>query len=154
MNTLTKLTFTIILFCCVTFTTFAQQKPSVDPAKKQDIQKLLKLTGSGDLAKQMMKQMLSNFKMNMTNVPEKFWQDFEKKADMNELMEQIIPIYDKHLNHEDIKGLVKFYETPLGKKVVTTLPSIMQESMMAGQQWGMKIGQQIAKELEAKGYKK
>ena len=40
-------------------------------------------------------------------------------------MNLLVPIYDKHWTDEDVKGLILFYETPLGQKMITVLPQVM-----------------------------
>ena len=53
---------------------------------------------------------------------------------------------------EDLKEIIRFYQTPVGQKFAKSTPLIMQESMQIGQQWGMKLGLEITKKLEEKGY--
>ncbi len=121
-------------------------------AKQKDIRKLLTLTGSGQLGMQVMTQMMQQFKQAKPNVPEKFWSDFMKKVRVDDLISLIVPIYDKHLSHPEVKDLIGFYQTPTGRKLVRVLPLITQESMTAGQTWGLKIGTAVAEELKRKGY--
>ena len=64
----------------------------------------------------------------------------------------MIPIYDKYYTEDDIKQLTDFYQTPIGKKVISNTPLIMQESMQAGQSWGQKIGEKVIENLKVKGY--
>ena len=118
-------------------------------AKEQDIRKLLDLTGSGKLGVQVMEGMIANFKQANPNVPEAFWSDFMKEVSPNGLVDLIVPIYDKHFTHDDIKGLIQFYEGPLGKKVTSSMPQITQESMAVGQKWGMDLGMKIQTKLQA-----
>jgi hypothetical protein len=33
------------------------------------------------------------------------------------LMDRVVPLYDKHYTHGEIRSLIQFYESPLGKKV-------------------------------------
>lgn len=42
-----------------------------------------------------------------------------------------IDIYGRHFTTEELNQLADFYATPVGRKVVTKLPVIMQESMQA-----------------------
>ena len=126
---------------------FGQTTPSEE--MEADIRQLMNVTGGGNMAAQVVSQLIGSLKPSMPNVPEAFWQKFMAKVDADELIEMIVPIYAKHFSHEEIKGLLAFYETPLGQKVIATLPGVIQESMMAGQQWGQKIAQQAMAELEA-----
>ena len=98
--------------------------------KEQDIRRLLVLTGSDKLAGQIMDQMMTT--LDADGSDKKFWDDFRAEIDTEELIRMTIPIYDKHLTHEEIRGLIAFYQTPLGAKLIEKLPAIAQDSMAAG----------------------
>lgn len=121
--------------------------------KEKDIRKLLDMTGAGQLGKQLMDQMLAQFKQAMPRVPEKFWDEVAKETSVEQLVEMVVPVYDGNFEHEDIKGLIAFYESPLGKKLIAAQPQIMKESMAAGQKWGMEVAARIVKRLQAEGYR-
>jgi hypothetical protein len=120
-----------------------------DPAKQADIVRLMKLTGAGNIGLQAMDQMIISLKGAMTNVPEKFWTEFRKEVNADELVNLIIPVYDKHLSHAEVKELIRFYETPVGKKMISVMPAITQESMQVGQQWGMGVAMRAKQKLES-----
>lgn len=65
-------------------------------------------------------------------------------------IDQVIPIYNKYLTQDDVKGLLKFYASPLGKKMVATLPLLMRESMQVGQQWAQALGPKLEQRLKTK----
>jgi hypothetical protein len=124
----------------------AQQEISQD--KRAEIDKMLRLTGMEKLAGQMMSQMMSMMQQQMPDVPKEFWTKFQAKADVHELVEKIIPLYDKYYSLEDLKAINAFYESPIGQKMLLTLPQITQESMKIGQDWGMKIGRHAEQEAQ------
>ena len=68
--------------------------------------------------------------------------------DMHELLEELVPVYDKYYTLADLKTVNAFYETPTGQKVLAALPQITQESMQIGQAWGQRIGAQIMAEAQ------
>ena len=82
--------------------------------KQKDIRKLLLLTGSDKLGAQVLVQMLGQFKQmpRFKKVPSKFWDDFQQEASVNDLIDLIVPIYDKHLSHPEVKAIIKFYKSP------------------------------------------
>jgi uncharacterized protein len=131
-------------------TTQSSSKTNDQNEKRKDIHLLLDLMGSKKLGEQVMIQMIQQFKVlsAKANIPDQFWEKFMSQQNMDELINNTIPIYDKHLSHEDIKGLIKFYSTPLGKRFMQKIPMITQEAMLAGQKWGQKLGQDIAKALQ------
>ena len=47
-------------------------------------------------------------------------------------IEMAVLIYDKYFTHDDIKGLLSFYQTELGKKTIKVLPQIVQHPLKAG----------------------
>lgn len=111
-------------------------------SKSQQIVKLMDMAGTKKLMDQMMVTMKENYKKNYTDVDPKFWDEFFKEMSAD-LLNKIVPIYDKHFTEEDIKGMIVFYETPAGKKMIEKLPVIMQESMTVGQQWGTELGEKV-----------
>ena len=126
----------------------AGQKPP-ETQKQKDIRKLLKITGSGELGTQVMSQMIGNMKKAMPQVPEKFWGDFMKEVHTDELIDLIVPVYDRNLSQGDITELIKFYESPTGKKFVSVLPKITQESMGVGETWGRNLAMKVMVKLQS-----
>lgn len=120
--------------------------------KTDNIKKLLELTGSGKLGVQVGQSMIGSFKNNYPNVPEAFWNDFLKEFNSDVLINMIIPIYDKFYSESDIKELTEFYQSPLGKKMIATMPQIAQESMQVGQAWGKEMGEKVFANLKEKGF--
>lgn len=143
-----KLTMILLLSISVTIA-FSQTA-----TKLQNIKTLLELTGTGKMGVQVAQNMLSSFKTTYKDVPEDFWEDLKKEMNPDVLVNLIIPIYDKHYTELDIQQLTAFYQTPIGKKVISSTPLIMQESFEAGQSWGQKIGAKVIENLKAKGFLK
>lgn len=125
-----------------------------DGAKDKDIRKLLIMTGSDKLALQVMNQIIDQFKKMAPEVPEKYWMQIKKEVKGEEFVEMTIPIYARHFNHDEIKQIISFYETPTGAKLVKEMPFVVQESMTAGQDWGQKLSKKIIQKLKKNGYGK
>lgn len=132
----------------------AQARPASSPEKIKDIRRLLDLSGSGNLGAQVMTQMLGQFKTTMPKVPASFWDEVAKEVDPKELVDLVVPIYDQHLTHDDVKGAIAFYESPAGRAFVKALPAIASDSMAAGQAWGQKLGEKVVQRLKEKGYQR
>ena len=126
----------------------------------RDIGTLLKMTGAEALGLQMAaaisNQMIDSLRKQNPDIPQKAMaaiKDEMNKAlaeDMPKLMAEIVPVYAKHFTHEDIKGLIAFYGTPLGKKSVREMPAVMNESMQVGQAWGHGIAPKLGPRLESR----
>lgn len=63
---------------------------------------------------------------------EKFSARFPQRIKFSEIVETVyIPLYDKYFEEKDLREIVAFYKTPAGRKVVSVMPRLMQESMQA-----------------------
>ena len=49
----------------------------------------------------------------------------------DEMMQSMVPVYQKHLTKGDIDALIEFYGSPTGQKVLREMPQIMSEAMQA-----------------------
>ena len=132
-----------------------QGKTAVQPAnaeKVRDIRRLLDLTGAGNLGAQVMDQLLGSFKQSNPAVPAKFWDDLRGELNAGQLTELVVPIYDRHLSHDDVKQVIAFYESPAGRKLISVQPQIVAESMKAGQDWGRAAAERILERMKEQGY--
>jgi len=60
-----------------------------------------------------------------------FAASYQKKFDVDQVMNQLVALYDKHFTDDEIKGLLQFYGSPLGQKVAAEMPKIGRESQVA-----------------------
>jgi hypothetical protein len=137
----------------------SRAQAQIKQTKEADIRRLLQITGAGSLATQSMDQMEKTIRPMVTNalppgdyrekLVDLFFEKFRSKRQPDELADLVIPIYEKYYSDEDIKGLIQLYQTPLGKKMLSTLPLVMTESQAAGTKWGEQIGRQSMMEVLA-----
>lgn len=139
----------LLFVVALSATSFAQSN-----TKTEKVRKLLEVTGSTSLSKQMIDNIVEMYKQSYSDVQQTFWEEFRKEANAEELQSQIIPIYEKYYTEEELTQLIAFYESPLGRKVVQSLPQILQESMKVGEVWGKALGERVYKKLVEKGYVK
>jgi uncharacterized protein len=149
--------FLIILFGVFCLRVAGAQTPlpqsQPDEAKKADILKLFKLTNTGDMTSQAVSAIIDLERKAMPSIPESFWAEFKKEmSGASSLTSLLIPIYDKHLTHQEIKDILKFYESPSGKRFLAVLPQLTEDGMKVGQKMGLEISQQLARRLIEKGY--
>jgi len=150
--------------------TQSAQKRQIDPSKEADIRRLMSLTNFEALIRQTMNGMEGNIKTSMTNalppgnyrdkLVDLFVKKFHSNLRTNELADRAIPVYDRHYSSSEIKELIRFYETPVGQKLLKELPAVSAELQQAGSAWGEDVGKQtmmgvlaehpdLAKALEA-----
>jgi len=140
-----KLPLVLLLTLCTAFSAYGQ-------TKKQDIVKLLEIMDVKAQAMQMIDLMLPSMQAMVPGAPAEFWTKFKSGIKTETFMEMLIPIYDKHLSQDDIKNLIKFYESPTGKKFIKVMPSLTQDAYKAGEKWGEKLAQDVIVELKKDGY--
>jgi hypothetical protein len=141
----------LAMLLTVATTTFGQ----VDKEYTQTLRKMFEVSGSEESYQAVIKQMISMYKQQYSMVKADVWEELEKevlKTSLDNLTEMLAPVYQKYMNLEDLRELIKFYQTPVGKKFAKNTPFIMQESMQVGQEWGMQIGQDFIKKMKEKGY--
>lgn len=156
--TIRKLSLLVALCAAFAFApAFGQE---VAPAKRAEIENLLKTTGALQLGQQfasvMVQQLVNSLRATHANIPQKALEVLPEEVNhviadnMGTLKELMIQIYDKHFTLADLQGLNKFYATDLGRKLVASLPEISQEGMLAGQKWGQQLGPEIGRRVQAR----
>lgn len=145
-----KFAFLGLFFILFSFSTMAQNS-----AFDNDIRKFLKITNTEESFQQVMPAMIAQFKTLRPDIPNDIWKTLAKemkREGASGLIEKMIPLYKKHFTHGDIKGLIAFFESPVGQKYAEKTPIITQESMAVGQEWGKEIAQKVQQKLKRKGY--
>ena len=93
-------------------------------------------------------QMIPLLQKSHPDVPLEFWVKFRGSVNTQDLIEQIIPVYDKYYSLEDLKQINVFYESPSAQRMMQASPQVMKESMQIGQQWGAKLGKEVVEEMK------
>lgn len=146
-KTLTTLAFAFAIIS----TSFAQ----ADAAYTRSLKKMFEASGTEQTFETAITQMMGMFKQQMPDVDASLWDDMEKeflKTSINDLVEMLAPVYIKYMTQEDLDEMIRFYQSPVGKKFAKNTPLIMQESMQVGEQWGQQIGIKMEQRLKEKGY--
>jgi len=136
-----------------------QAASAIDPQKAARIRELMEVTGAKNLGRQLidagMEQFRGSVQESQPNNPrakqfvDAFVARFQKHFDPDSLNELMIPIYDKYLTAEDLKGLLDYYRSPLGQRMLKVMPEVTRESQAAGFTLGQKAAQQTMEELKA-----
>ena len=80
--------------------------------------------------------------------------EYEPKR--NEILEEVATIYAQHFTEQELKDLVGFYRTPLGKKLLAQEPIALDQSLKAAQAWAVRFSDEVIErfkvEMKKKGY--
>jgi uncharacterized protein len=130
-----------------------------DPVKAADIERLIEVAGMKELMVQTMDAMEANVRPNLESalppgeyrarLIDLFFEKFRSKLTIQDFLDMAAAAYDKYLTDDDIKGLIQFYQTPLGQKTLTILPKLTAELQAEGMQKGEKAGRDSMNEVLA-----
>src|SRR5215472_10757888 len=136
-----------VLALCTPLLGFAQQTAqtaSDAPATKEDIQKYLDVTHSREMMAKMVDAMSApihkmfheQYLKDKNKLPPDFEDRMSKKFDdemklfpWDEMLDSMVPVYQKHFTKGDVSALIAFYNGPTGQKLLRDMPAIMQEAM-------------------------
>jgi uncharacterized protein len=143
----------LILLPCViailTASAFAQEPAATSPAPSKD--EVLRFMDLMHLRAQMEQVMEGMEKSMKTGAEAGFKQKIpaatpEQLAKLNsltdavfkdfpidEIIDAMVPIYQKHLSKSDLEAVIAFYLSPVGQKLLKEQPAMMAEAMQAGQ---------------------
>lgn len=62
---------------------------------------------------------------------DKFTTDIMKDMPIDSMIDDMIPVYQKHLTHGDVDAMSVFYSSPTGQKLLREMPAMTAESMQA-----------------------
>lgn len=120
------------------------QTAADSPASKEDVEKYLQVMHSHEMMRQMidamskpMHQMVhEQYLKDKDKLPadfeermDKIMDDMVKSMPFDEMLDAMVPTYQKHFTKGDIDALIAFYSAPTGQKVLRELPAIMSEAM-------------------------
>lgn len=121
------------LFLAVAIMLIAQLGMAQD-AFKEDVLKVLKASGSAaqmELAKDQVMQSIPETKRV------EFSKDFD--ASLPSLYDKMAKVYMETYTHAEIKEMLKFYNSPVGKKITEKSGELTKKNMAAGQEWGVEL---------------
>jgi hypothetical protein len=139
-----------LVLLCSCIPALCQQQ--LDAATKEDVKRLLELTGARARVQQVQQAFDQQMVTSVTDVyrfkhpnatplelrkvaenTRQYMQDSNKAVSIDEMMDAIVPIYQRHLTHADVGSIINFYNSSAGQKLLKEQPAIMAESMQAAQ---------------------
>jgi hypothetical protein len=119
-------TFALVLLAQVGF--------SQDEAFKKDVLKVIEMSGAANQMKSAKTQILQ---MVPKEKQAAFILDFD--ATMPALYDKIAAIYMETYTKEDIKAMMAFYDSPVGRKINEKAGNILEKTQAAGKEWGEEL---------------
>lgn len=143
-----KVLFVVVLvfailagFCFLPTPALAVDKPAAQEdkaAKSKAIEELLYVMRADSLMKREMDQLIGQMsKILASEYPDskehkEFINELKSKINVKEILQLLVPIYDKYYTYDDIEQLIKFYKSPIGQKMLSITPDVASESIQIG----------------------
>ena len=119
---------------------------SPDAASQEDVKKLFDVMASREQINQMMQQLFAQMQsLNREQLKKKHpefsdadlsrmdrgSQDLIKNFPLDEMLSDMIPVYQRHFTKSEIDALTVFYSSPAGQKFLHEMPAVTAETMRA-----------------------
>jgi hypothetical protein len=161
-----SLSLAVVLLALVSLAAQAEEIPE---EKKAAIEELMQLTGAEQVGDQVIElftaQMVEALRVDYPDLPDTIRQLIEDEVSQvvngelrqGTLQKTIYPIYAKYFSVEEIRELIAFNNSDLGRKANRLMPQLLDESSLAAQQWGMglrvKLIERVSQRLQDNGLK-
>lgn len=100
------------------------------------------------LSPEQQQAMKQNLNANLNALITEFGAALQTEVTYDEMLERVYyPVYDQYFTEADLRGLIAFYRTPVGEKLLTVSPQLMQTSMQLSNQVFMPRMMQILDRL-------
>jgi hypothetical protein len=134
----------LVLAVCAAFP--QQSLPGDTPASKEDIQHLFEVMQIHQQMRQVMDAMTKQQSAMIDETLKKRYpqtsaekiaranrmiQETMKDMPMDAMLDDMIPIYQRHFSKIDIDAMSTFYASPTGQKMIREMPALTSESMQA-----------------------
>ena len=135
-----------LVLLCGALALLALEVRAQTPEYMAKMTRMLELSGSDAVMKELPKQMIGMMKQQVPAMPDSVSRQIEDLMAeyFPKMLEMMTPIYAKYYTEEDLDGLIAFYESPLGKKMASTQPLILKEVMGVVPQWAAEFGSKMS----------
>jgi hypothetical protein len=153
----------LALILATACTTLGQQAAVDTSASREDIRKLFDVMHIRDQMKQVMDQVMKQMKsMNHEQITKHDPQigdeeiakldamsdQYLKDLPIDGMLDDMAPVYQKHLTKADVDAMVGFYSSPTGQKILTEMPAMTAEGMRAIQPRMRKMMEEASEKME------
>ena len=155
-------TITALCLCLATASQVTVSIANDAPSSREDILKLFEVMQIREQMQQVMRQVTvqmrsmsrEQMKRNNPNITAEELAKIDARSEqlieavpVNDMMDDMIPVYQKHLTKSDVDAMIGFYSTPTGQKILHEMPAMAAEGMQALQPRMRKIMDETMRSL-------
>lgn len=141
---------TLLLLACIP--NIQAQQGAADDEYLATIKEMLVVTNASATTEMLAAQMIDTYRSVYSNVPSSIFDRLQSKLCEAILDKQAViaaKAYAKRFSLQEIKEIIKFYQSPVGSKLSLSLPEITQELYQEGAKLGEEVSQQLLQELNS-----
>lgn len=132
---------------------------SAEPASREDVQNLFAVLNLDRMMKVTMQAAAEQVKTNLPEIMKQqnieipkdqldaMTEDMFHDYPMKEVLDSMVPVYQKHLNKTDVANILAFYKSPTGQKMLNEMPEMSRDAMQAAnpvmKQWMSSLMQRM-----------
>lgn len=131
------------VFFALMFAGMAQFASAQDATLKNDVMKVIQASGADSQMKMAKEQIL---KMIPQAKQAEFLKEFD--ATLPVLYDKMAKVYLEVYTKEDIKAMLAYYESPVGKKIASKSTEITEKSLTAAMEWSQSLQEVMMKYMQ------
>ena len=156
-----KLTAILLLFCACAFlraqtAAAPASAPAIDPEKTALIRQLIEAVDSERLRRTVLDIKFARYMALMRQNPiypsgyvDELDKRIKQRAEGMDLVQLLTPIYDAHFSTDEVRQILAFRTSAVGRRLQALQPEMMAEVAKRANQWGQEVGPELAKEIFA-----
>jgi uncharacterized protein len=136
----------VVLFIILSLPALFAQSGADAPASRDDVLKLFGVMNVRDQMRLVMESVAKQQRVMIREAVKKrapqmgeeelahldqLTNDLIREMPVDDLLNDMVPVYQKHLNRSDIDAMSAFYSTPTGQKLLREMPAMTAESIQA-----------------------
>ena len=89
------------------------------------------------------------FQQIISEAPEETREELKKIFKTDEIIERVVPIYEKYYTIDELREIVNFYKSPAGSKHVRISPTIMEETLRSAFEYFQEKADEFPQQLKS-----
>ena len=139
---------TFLIFMGLATVVKGQNTELINPQKKALVLEMVDIVGTKKYLQVMSDYVKENLKQTYPQYADMLIEELSNYLRYDSMVAQLLPIYAKHYSEQDLQGIIAFYKSPVGKKMLAEMPAILQESMEVNKERSKLLQEKITQRIQ------